>query len=423
MTTPGLGAASIMGVAAEVLPPPVFTSATPSASGGTITAGTYRYIITAINGAGETVTSNEISGVVTTGSTSSVVLVWVTVAGATGFKLYKTAAGGGAGTELLYKTVGLVTTDTDTTPGTPTGAFPLINTAANPGVYVAPTKYIPYLSESLKYVQQTNWRRPIRNTPGLVGASPGFSNAEGDISIEALTDCIVYFLSASRCTFTKVVAAQNTYVYTPSAVAVPARTLSITIVRNGVVYGYVGCTVGSFKFEVNNAVLQFTPTIVSTNETVQSGPTATWPTTTPFGAGQYNLQIPTATQIFDSDGFTFESNDNGAAQFRLISANTGAQFVAFGESEASITITRDFFNRTEYDAFKALTSKSITLTATHTSPVESIALLSPTSIVDTYEVNIGGQGDLVRASITYQCAIDGTGKHYQLTVITAENMS
>src|SRR6266496_1983915 len=423
MTTPGLGAASTLGIAAEVLPAPTFTSATPSASGGTITAGTYRYLITAINASGETTQSNEISGVVTTGSTSSVVLVWVAVPGATGYKLYKTAAGGATGTELLYKTVGAVTTDTDTTPGTPTGAFPLVNTAANPGVYVPPTKFIPYLSESLKFTQQTNWRRPIRNTPGLVGASAGFSNAEGDVSIEALTDCIIYFLSASRCTFTKTVGAQNTYVFTPSAVAVPSRTLSITIVRNGVVYGYVGCTVGSFKFEVSNAVLQFTPTVVSTNETVQSLPVATWPTTVPFGAGQYNLQIPTATQIFDSDGFTFESNDNGAAQFRLISANTGAQFVAFGESEATISITRDFFNRTEYDAFKVLTAKSITLTATHTSPVESIALLAPTAIVDTYEVNIGGQGDLVRASVAYQCAIDGTGKHYQLTVITAENMS
>ena len=311
-----------------------------------------------------------------------------------------------------------------TTPGL--GAASILGVAPEtvPGTYVPPIKFVPYLSESLKFTQQTNWRRPIRNTPGLVGASQGFANAEGDISIEALTDCIIYFLSASRCTYVKTAGPPVNYVFTPSAVAVPARTLSITIVRNGVVYGYVGCTVGSFKFEVNNAVLQFTPTIISTNETVQSAPTGvTWPTTVPFGAGQYNLQIPTATQIFDSDGFTFESNDNGAAQFRLKDTDIGAQFVSFGESEASITITRDFFNRTEYDAFKVLTAKSITLTATHTTPNESIILSAPTAIVDTYEVNIGGQGDLVRANVTYQCAIDGTGKHYQLTVNTAEDMT
>lgn len=421
MTTPGLGAASIMGVAPEVLPPPVLAGA--PAAGGALTAGTYKYYLTAIGPqGGETTVSNEIT-VTTAAGNLTAALTWAAVTGATGYKVYRTAAAGASNSELLLATLGVVLLYNDAAVGAPAGAFPNINTASNPGVYVAPTKFIPYLSESLKFTQQTNWRRPIRNTPGLVGASPGFSNAEGDLSIEALTDCIIYFLSASRCTYTKVVAAQNTYVFTPSAVAVPARTLSITIIRNGVVYGYVGCTVGSFKFEVNNAVLQFSPTIVSTNETVQSAPTATWPTTVPFGAGQYNLQIPTSTQIFDSDGFTFESNDNGAAQFRLISANTGAQFVSFGESEASISITRDFFNRAEYDAFKVLTAKSITLTATHSAPVESIALVSPTSIVDTYEVNIGGQGDLVRASVTYQCAIDGTGKHYQITVVTAENMS
>lgn len=423
MTTPGIGASSIMGVAFEVLPAPVQAALATAASGGTIVAGTYRYVVTAINGAGETISSNE-QTIVTSGATSTVTVTWATVTGATGFKLYKTAAGGAVGTELLYKTVGVVVSDIDTTPGTPTGAFPTINTAGNPGVYVPPTKFIPYLSESLKFAQQTNWRRPVRNTPGLVGASAGFSNAEGDVVIEALTDCIVYFLAISRCTFVKTLAGPFQYVFTPAPVAIPTRTLSITIVRNGVVYGYVGCTTGSFKFEVNNAVLQLTASLISTNETVQASPSGvTWPTTVPFGAGQYNLQIPTATQIFDSDGFTFESNDNATPQFRLISANTGAQFVAFGESAASISITRDFFNRTEYDAFKALTAKSITLTATHAAPVESIALVAPVSIVDTYEVNIGSQGDLVRASVAYQAAIDGTGKHYQITVITAESIT
>lgn len=422
MTTPGLGASSVMGVAFEVLTPPVFTSATPVGTGGNFTAGTYKWVITAIGPTGgETTVSNEVTATLVLNG--SCTLLWAATTGATGYRIYRTAVGGGTGTELFAFSVGAVTTFTDITIGTPAGAQPTINTAGNPGVYVPPTKFIPYLSEGLKFVQATNWRRPIRNTPGLVGASPGFSNAEGDITIEALTDTLVYFMAATRCSYTKTVAAQNTYTFTPAAVAIPTKTLSITIVRNGVVYAYVGCTVGSFKFEVVDAVLQYTATVVSTNETVQTAPTATWPTTGPFGAGQYSLQIPTATQIFDSDGFTFESNDNGAPQFRLISANTGAQFVSFGESMATLSITRDFFNRTEYDTFKILTAKSITLTATHTTPVESISLLCPVAIVDTYEVNIGAQGDLVRASVAYQAAIDGTGKHYQVVVVTAENIT
>jgi hypothetical protein len=35
-----------------------------------------------------------------------------------------------------------------------------------PGVYAAPTKFFPVLSESLQYQQETIWRRPIRKTRG-----------------------------------------------------------------------------------------------------------------------------------------------------------------------------------------------------------------------------------------------------------------
>src|SRR6476659_3132271 len=102
----GIGAGGLLGVALEVLPPPVQAALSTSASGGTITAGTYRYVLTAINTFGETIASNE-QTIVTTGSTSTVTVTWTAVTGATGYKLYKTAAGGGTGTELLYKTVGL----------------------------------------------------------------------------------------------------------------------------------------------------------------------------------------------------------------------------------------------------------------------------------------------------------------------------
>jgi hypothetical protein len=311
-----------------------------------------------------------------------------------------------------------------TTPGI--GASSVLGVAleTTSGTYLAPTKFVPYLSEALTWTQATNWRRPIRNTPGLVGATPGFGHAEGDITLEALTDCVAYFLYSSRCSVNKVGAsAPYTYTFTPAPVAIPTKTMSITIVRNGVVFGYTGCVVGSFRFEVSDGELQFTASILAVNETVQATPTGvTWAATVPFGAGQYNVQIPTATQVFDADTFTFESNDNATVQNRLQNANTGAQFVNFGESEASLSIARDFKDRTEYDAFKALTSKTISLIATH-GAADSITILSPVSIIDTYPVNISSQGDLVRASITYQCAIDSTGKHYQITILTAENIT
>src|SRR5215467_1493851 len=116
-----------MGIAFEVLPPPVQSAITQSA-GGALTAGTYKYYVTAINALGETTVSNEQSGTTAAGNLTNV-LTWGAVTGATGYKIYRTAASGATGTELLLATVGLVTTYNDAAVGSPAGAFPTINTA------------------------------------------------------------------------------------------------------------------------------------------------------------------------------------------------------------------------------------------------------------------------------------------------------
>jgi len=419
---PGVGASGILGIAIEDLLEPVFTSATPSTTGGTITAGTYRYAITAINAVGETLSSNEISGVVTTGSTSSVALIWVAVTGATGYNLYKTAAGGGAGTELKYKTVGLVTTDTDTSPGAPTGALPTSNTAFNPGVYVPPTKFVPFESENLTSQQSTIWRRPIRQSADVIGAVPGNFHVAGEVNIEYLEDCSVYFLSASRTSIVKSGSAPNfIYTITPTSAATPTRTLSITVVRNGIVFGFVGCVVSSQTMTVSDGILMHNIKIIGRDEAVQSVPTPTWPTTVPFGAGQYSIEIPTATPVTDTDTFDFTIDDTADAQFRLKSTGRGAQFIKYGERKVDLSLERDFDTRTDFDNFKALTSDTMTLTATKGAN-NSVSVLIPISFKDTYEVHNAGQGELVRAAIKYVGAIDGTGKSYQITLKTQESI-
>jgi hypothetical protein len=369
------------------------------------------------------VQSNE-QTIVTTGSTSTVTVTWATVTGATGYKLYKTAAGGGAGTELLYKTVGAVTSDVDTSPGSPAGAFPSINTATNPGVYVAPVKFVPFNSENLKFVQETIWRRPIRKTADIVGAVPGNVHIEGDIEIEALEDVVPYFLWIARTAIVKSGTSPNfVYTFTPTPAAIPTRTASLTIERNtGVVFGYVGCVVSQFKFTVSDGIFMLTLSILGRDEASQTVPTPTFPSTTPFGAGQYSFEIPTASPVTDVDAFEWTCNDNGTPQYRLKSTGRGAQFIAYGERALVVTCERDFITRADYDAFKALTSQSITITASKGAN-NLITLLTPVSIKDTYELAMSGEGDLVRASIQYQNAIDGTGKSYQITVNTQEVIS
>lgn len=420
MANPGIGAAGILGVAREVLAPPVQAALATATTGGTITAGTYKYILTAINANGETTQSNE-QTIVTTGSTSTVTVTWGAVTGATGYKLYKTAAGGATGTELLYKTVGLVTSDVDTSPGSPSGAFPTQNTATNPGVYVAPTKFIPFMSETLTSTQATIWRRPIRQSADIIGAVAGNFHVAGDISIEGIEDTSIYFLHGSRMSIVKTGTTNYTYTCTPTANAIPAATLSITVVRNNIVFGFVGCVVSSQTFTQQDGILMHNLTIIGRDEAVQSSPTPTWPTTTPFGAGQYSIEIPTATPVLDTDTFEFTIDDAAEPMFRLKNPSRGAQFVKYGERSLKMTMERDFLDRTDFDAFKALTSQDITI-AVSKGINNSISLNAPVAIKDTYEVQNSGQGDLVRAALTYNGVINGSGVSYTLVVKTQENV-
>lgn len=108
------------------LPEPVVTAA-PSASGGALPAGTYFYVVTVVNAAGESGGSAEVS-VTVTGTTSQVHLDWATGAptvGVTAFNIYRSTV---AGDETFLKSVAAGVTNADDTgsvtptPGlTPTG--------------------------------------------------------------------------------------------------------------------------------------------------------------------------------------------------------------------------------------------------------------------------------------------------------------
>lgn len=418
---PGVGAAGIMGIAIEQLSAPTQSALATATTGGTILAGTYIYAVTAINANGETTRSNE-QTIITSGSTSTVTVTWVAVPGATGYKLYKTAAGGATGTELLYKTVGVVTTDTDTAPGAPSGALPTTNTALTPGTYTAPTKFVPFMSENLSSVQSTIWRRPIRQSADVVGAVPGNFHVAGDISIECMEDVSIYFMYASRVTIVRSGTSPNfIYTITPSPAATPVRTLSITVVRNGIVFGFTGCVVATNTFSVKDGLLMQDIKIVGRDEVVQTLPTATWPATVPFGAGQYSIEIPTGSPVLDTDNFSLALEDNADPQYRLKNTGRGAAFIKFGERNVNLSFDRDFDTRTDFDNFKALTAQDITITASKTAN-NSVSFQVPVTIKDTYDVNNSGQGDLIRASIKYKGVLDSLGKSYQMVLKTQEQI-
>jgi hypothetical protein len=81
---------------------PVVSGATPEGAGGTLAPGTYRYVVTALDAAGQTVASNEVTATVTAGQ--KVKVAWAEVAGATGgYRVYRSPVGGAAHSENVYQ--------------------------------------------------------------------------------------------------------------------------------------------------------------------------------------------------------------------------------------------------------------------------------------------------------------------------------
>jgi len=292
------------------------------------------------------------------------------------------------------------------------------------GTYVAPTKFFPIISESLAYTQDQNWRRPIRGLADILGVVGGPSHVEGDIEMEFLSDVAPYFLYASRNTVVKTGTAPYTYTTTPIHGALPTAsaagkpTLSITIVRDGAAFGYTGCVVSSQVYTTDNGVLKVTYTIQGRDEATQSVPTPTFSTETPFGHGLYTVSNPTGTPVLDVDTFSLQIEDNASGETRL-SSTRAPQFVRFGERSVQLTMSRDFVDRTEYDTFKAYTSRSVTILASKAAS-NQVTFKVAGAIKDAYAISgLATQGDLVRADITYQGVYDtATSKAYEIIVTT-----
>lgn len=117
-----VGASGLAGTAG---PGPVQTAPATAATGGTIADGVYFIKVTGLVNGIETAPSNEYSITTAGGSVSTVTVNWTALAGASGYKVYVTAVGGGAGNEKFVQTFGnVVTSGALTTFSTTAGAPP-----------------------------------------------------------------------------------------------------------------------------------------------------------------------------------------------------------------------------------------------------------------------------------------------------------
>ena len=294
------------------------------------------------------------------------------------------------------------------------------------GTYVAPEKFVPINSESLKFTQDNVKRRPIRANAGLIDIRPGNSHIEGEIEFDVLDDILPYFLYGARMTLVKSGAGPYVYTFTPNSSAVNTATkttLSLSVKRNSEVFGYTGCVVTGGTITVGtDGVMKAKLKITGLAEATQSALSPTWPTTVPFSAGQYDLQIPTSTSVTDGDTFEFTWDDGGEAQFRLNSTGRGARFIKFGEHSSTLKVTRDFADRTDYDTFKNLTSQAIKLIASQGAN-DKVTIDLYGAIKDSYDLSLSNQGDLVRAEVSYDGVIDSAGKDFTIVVTSSANIT
>jgi hypothetical protein len=274
---------------------------------------------------------------------------------------------------------------------------------STPGTYTAPTKFIPIRSESLKYMLDINYTRPIIKTSvDPVYAVKGPAHVEGDVELELTTDTFPYFLHMARMTVNKSGSAPDfVYTFTPAATAQEAnKVASLTVVRNAEVFGYTGCVVGGMSVTVENGMLVGTMRIVGRDEADQSAPTESYLELAPLGADSLAIEIPSASPITDAGSFTFDLDDNAEAQFRL--GSLAAQYVGYGERSVSAEIERDFIDKTQYDLFKALTAQSVHFRSEDPADADRyIDFLIDTANMDSYESMLEGQGDIITAALSF----------------------
>lgn len=290
------------------------------------------------------------------------------------------------------------------------------------GTYVVPTKFIPIENETLTFDQEIKKRRPLRGIVDAEGSSLGNGAVSGDITFAAYYDVIPYILYAMRTDVTKTgVASPWTYEADGAHTAEGAYSLSITVVRNGVAFGYVGCYVSALKWTIEDGILMCTASIVGFDEASQAVPTPAFSSEgKEYFAGQYEIEYADVV-VSTVDGVDISIDDSASAEYR-IAGTTGADLIVFGERTTTVSLTRDFESRAEYDLFRATTAQKWEFIAT--SGVFVLTILIPVAVVGSYEVPLSGQGDLVRATIEYEGDYDPTiGASYRITALSDSDIT
>lgn len=301
------------------------------------------------------------------------------------------------------------------------------------GTYVAPTIYIPILSEAFRYVENRYFSPQIRQATERSDVKQGYYHIEGDIELEVDPTNLPYWLFCTRHT---PASAAGIYTFTPSTAGATStaasgmvqRTASITIVRNGIAFGYSGCTCGSLRFFVDEGVLKLAINMMGESQSMPGLPTATFVAPNLFGADAHYIRTDAsgtapgfaAAPVADFNGYEFNANFNPSAENRIVSTRN-AGYIAFHETEISLTTELDFIDATEYNNFIATTQKAIRFEslnggATLAAATTGVQIDVNRGVYETYDLGLSGLADIIMAGVTMRGIGIAAGTSYRIKV-------
>lgn len=313
------------------------------------------------------------------------------------------------------------------------------------GTYLDPSTagslFVPVISESLEYTETKYVSSQIRQSVISSEAEQSYYHVEGDLVFEVDTVYLPILLYASRHTIVKTTGPPIKYEFTPNpqgyattGTGANMRTLSITVVRNGVGFGYFGCVMSSYEFSIEDGVLRCTAHVVGLGEQTPAAlGTPAWAASKLMGADTMTLSTgpggatPTFTGSNDYSTYSMTINHNAEAMNR-IKPTRAASFVRWAETEITGSLELDFLDKTEYTnfttgAYKAIRLEAIGDGAAFAASTDAIRIDVNKTFYETYPIALSGMSDIIMAGATVRGLQPAGGNAYKITVQSTSNIT
>lgn len=291
------------------------------------------------------------------------------------------------------------------------------------GTYLGPgtagAVWVPILDETVAYTEEPYYSAQIREEVVDIERTQGFYHIEGDLNMEFDAQYAPYFLYCSRHDITATGGSPNEFVFSPSNAGSAfntggdnPKTMSITILRNGVGFGYAGCVFPRQEFTIDTGVLRMNLGVFGLSEqeplTLAS---ATWAAPELQGAAAHAVftaaagvspSFGAASEEFN--GFTATFEHNATAENRL-TGERSATYVAYHKTEPTFESELDFLDRTEYDKFVASEHIAVRFESqlggtSYADCDAGVQITFYNAVYDTYPVNLTALEDLIMAQTT-----------------------